>query len=125
MATPHPGQDPDHDPSQDEADELALALEALEMAEQLIHECAYLCLDPVDAPTVDQLRAVQAFFPEVNQLALRRELMEGTLRIGPLLPSAVTDFAHLSLRNVGLAWHSEPPSPQDLARLGFGAKQHV
>lgn len=114
--------DEDQDQGQDEAEELALALEALEMAEKLIHECAYLCLDPVPSPTSEQLRAVQAFFPDSNHLALRRELIDGTLRIGPLLPSTVTDFAHLSLRNAGLSWHSEPPSPQDLARLGLGAK---
>lgn len=120
MANPDEDEDEFHD--EVEAEELALALEALEMAEKMIHDCAYLCLDPVTAPTGEQLRAVQTFFPDSNHLQLRRDLMEGSLRIGPLLPSAVTDFAHLALRNAGLSWHTEAPNSLDLARLGLNAK---
>ena len=109
-----------HDfPDDAEDEELHLAMETMAMAEQLVRGASYLCIEPVGAPTTPQLLAVQAFFPHDEAAELRRQMMMGRIRIGPLLPGPVHDFAQSSLRGAGLAWHSEPPSAQDLAKLGL------
>lgn len=111
-----------HDHYDDPDDELELARETLAMAEQLVRNATYLCIEPLASPTAGQLMAVQAFFPNDPATELRRAIIEGRLRLGPFLPGGVLDFAIASLRSVALDWRNEPPNAQDLAKLGFAAK---
>jgi hypothetical protein len=94
---------------------------ALAAAEALFRSALFICLEPVEAPTPAQLRAIQSFFPDQNFLALRRAAVAGTLRIGPVPPDALQEFAHLALAGSNLAWHAEPPNAGDLSRVGLGA----
>ena len=112
----------DHEKVHDPDEEWELAKETMAMAEQLVRGACYLCLEPVDLPTTEQLMTVQAFFPhdEVNEL--RRNMMTGAVRIGPFLPGPVLDFALTSLRSANLAWRSEAPNARDLAKLGFAPR---
>ena len=109
----HDYEDEDEDP------DFAFALEALSTAEKLVRNAAYLCVQAVERPSLPQLQVVAAFFPDAEPNQLRRDLASGRVRIGPFLPGAVLDFAYQALRGAGLSWRVEPPSDQDLARLGL------
>jgi hypothetical protein len=112
-----------HDfPDDAEDEELHLARETMAIAEQLVRGASYLCIDAVPSPNTPQLLAVQAFFPHDAAEDLRRAMIDGRIRIGPLLPGPVHDFALTSLRGAGLAWHPEPPNAQDLAKLGMAPR---
>jgi hypothetical protein len=102
----------------DEPDE-DFAMEAMAMAEQMVRAATYFCLEEVELPSTMQLVAVQAFFPNVEAMELRKQMIAGHVRIGPFLPGPVLDFAQASLRGAGLSWHLEPPNAQDLAKLGM------
>jgi hypothetical protein len=68
---------------------------------------AWICVDAIPAPTPDQIRAVQTFYPHENLLTVRRRLTEGTAMIGPLDPDAVDDFAAVALLGTGLTWRAK------------------
>ena len=94
---------------------------ALEAAEGLLRSALFICVEAVESPSAAQLRALQPFFPERNLLALRSAAIAGTLRLGPVLPDAIEEYAQLALAGTGLAWHAELPNADDLSRAGLGA----
>lgn len=101
--------------------DLEAAQAALQAMEQLYRCCVFICVEPPSAPTVGQLQALQPFFPGQNFLAIRKGLVAGALRIGPVLPDAAPAFAQAALGGTGLAWHTEAPNESELLRAGVGA----
>jgi hypothetical protein len=78
----------------------------------------WICLNPVETPTTEQLKAVQTFFPLENLLSVRRRLVEGTARVGPFIPNNIEAFCQVAFAPNGLTWHVESPNEADLISMG-------
>ena len=94
---------------------------ALRAMEQLYRSYVFICVEPLQSPTAEQLRALQPLFPGQNYLALRKSAVAGTLRIGPVLPDSAPEFARLAFGDAGITWHTEPPNEAELLSVGIGA----
>jgi hypothetical protein len=79
----------------------------------------WLCVQ-ADAPlTADQISAVRVFFPQENLLSVRRRIMEGNARVGPLLPETAEEFARSALAGTGLKWDFDAPTEAELDAMGL------
>ena len=93
----------------------------LKAAEQLLRCTVFICIDPTPSPDSTQLRALQVFYPRENLLSIRKLVISGSARIGPVLPEVAPEFANAALGTSGLTWHLEPPSESYIAQAGIGA----
>jgi len=97
--------------------EIAEIEAVLKSMEQLFRGTVFICIQATPSPTPTQLRAPQPFYPKENLLAIRKLLVAGEARIGPVLPESVAAFAAAALRDCGLSWRAEPPSDAYIAQV--------
>jgi hypothetical protein len=80
----------------------------------------WVCVDAVGSPSAEQVKAIQTLFPTDNLLAIRRKLVAGTVRIGPVDPACLDAFADAALAGAGLAWHPDASTEGELDAMGLG-----
>lgn len=95
--------------------------EVLRSMEQLLRSTVFICIDATASPTPAQLRALQPFYPSENLLSIRKLVVAGEARIGPVVPDSAAAFAAAALGDCGLTWHPKHPSDEYVAQVGAGA----
>ena len=92
--------------------------EAERGAEQLVNWLRMINVSAVVAPTQAQLRALRTFEPLRTQslASIRKALIEGPLRLGPLSEEKAADAVATVLAPVGLHCQLVPLAPDEVPR---------
>jgi len=88
---------------------------------QLLPALRWIQLDAVAAPSIDQLKALQAFEPYNNQnlMQIRQALREGSARIGVFSEAAAREIAKVAFDSCGMTWKLVEPTLEELKKEGL------
>src|SRR5688500_10706140 len=87
------------------------------LLDEIVPTLRWLCIAPVPAPTIAQLRALQAWDPYTgkNLLEVRRALVAGAARLGPFPEGDALVFGEGLLEPADLHWCLETLTPEERA----------